>query len=309
MHAHTHDEGAGGHAHSHAPKSFGKAFAIGIALNTGFVAAEAVFGILSNSTALLADAAHNLSDVLGLIIAWAAIGLSRRVPTKHYTYGWRGSSILAALFNAVFLLVAVGGIAWEAITRFSKPEPVMGMTVILVALAGIFVNGFTAFLFASGRKGDINIQGAFLHMAADAAVSLGVVIAAIVIMYTGWEWLDPAVSLGICGVILLSTWGLLGNSLRMSMGAVPGGIDPDAVRSFLEGRAGVSQLHDLHIWPMSTTETALTCHLCMPAGHPGDEFLMEVAHELEHDFNIQHATLQIEISESTMCKLAPDENV
>ena len=309
MRAHTHDEEVGGHAHSHAPKSFGKAFAIGIALNTAFVIAEAVFGVLSNSTALLADAAHNLSDVLGLIVAWAAVGLSRRIPTKRYTYGWRGSSILAALFNAVFLLVAVGGIAWEAILRFSKPEPVMGTTVILVALAGIFVNSFTAFLFASGRKGDINIQGAFLHMAADAAVSLGVVIAAIVIMYTGWEWIDPAVSLGICVVILLSTWGLLGNSLRMSLGAVPRGIDPDAVRSFLEGRIGVSQLHDLHIWPMSTTETALTCHLCMPAGHPGDAFLMEVAQELEHDFNIQHATLQIEISENTLCKLAPDEKV
>jgi cobalt-zinc-cadmium efflux system protein len=307
--AHTHGDTNGGHDHSHAPKSFGKAFAIGITLNTGFVIAEATFGVLGNSTALLADAAHNLSDVLGLVIAWAAVGLSRRVPTARYTYGWRGSSILAALFNAVFLLVAVGGIAWEAILRFAKPEPVAGMTVVFVALVGIFVNGITALLFASGRKGDINIRGAFLHMAADAAVSLGVVIAAAFIIFTGWEWIDPAVSLGICGVILISTWGLLGASLRMSLGAVPSGIDPHAVGEYLRRLPGVSEIHDLHIWPMSTTETALTCHLVMPAGHPGDAFLMDTAHELEHRFKIGHSTLQVEISENTHCVLAPKEAV
>jgi cobalt-zinc-cadmium efflux system protein len=302
-----HDDGH--HSHSHAPKNFGLAFAVGVALNTAFVLVEAVFGVIGNSTALLADAAHNLSDVLGLLVAWAAVGLSRRPPTARYTYGLRGSSILAALFNAMILLVAVGGIGWEAIQRIGQPEPVAETTVIVVALVGIAINGSTAWLFVSGRKEDINIQGAFLHMAADAAVSAGVVIAAIIILYTGWLWIDPAVSLLICVVILWGTWGLLKGSMQMSLDAVPPGIDPSAVRSFLQERSGVAELHDLHIWPMSTTETALTCHLVMPGGHPGDTFILETAHELQRRFKIGHSTLQIETNRETACALAPDEVV
>lgn len=297
------------HSHGHAPKSFGLAFAIGVALNTAFVVVETIFGIFSNSTALLADAAHNLSDVLGLLIAWAAANLSRRAPTPRFTYGLRGSSIMAALFNAMFLLVAVGGIVWEAIQRLSQPEPVESLTVMVVALVGIAINGLTAWMFVSGRKDDINIQGAFLHMAADAAVSAGVVIAAVVIFWTGWLWVDPAVSLAVCVVILWSTWGLLKNSTQMSLDAVPAGIDPAAVSAFLKRQPGVFDIHDLHIWPMSTTETALTCHLVMPHGHPGDAFLMATADALKEQFRIGHSTLQIETSENTQCALAPNEVV
>lgn len=303
-HAHSHD-----HGHSHAPKSFGFAFAAGLALNTGFVVIEAVFGILGNSTALLADAAHNLSDVLGLLVAWAAVGLSRRAPSDRFTYGLRGSSILAALFNAMFLLVAVGAIAWEAAWRFQNPAPVVGPMVIAVALVGIAVNGFTAWLFASGRKDDLNIEGAFLHMAADAAVSAGVVVAAIAIMATGWLWIDPAVSLAICIVILWSTWGLLKNSVRLSLAGVPPGIRTDEVRAFIAARPGVAEIHDLHIWSMSTSEVALTCHAVMPGGHPGDGFLRDLCHDFDHRFGISHATIQIEMSRESGCALAPDNVV
>ena len=307
--AHDGHEHAHGHSHTHSPKSFGFAFAVGVALNTAFVVLEAIFGVIGNSTALLADAAHNLSDVLGLLVAWAAAGLSRRPPTARFTYGLRGSSILAALFNAMFLLVAIGGIGWEAVQRISQPEPVAEMTVIVVALVGIAINGGTAWLFVSGRKDDINIQGAFLHMAADAAVSAGIVIAATIILYTGWLWIDPAVSLVICVVFLWGTWGLLKASTQMSLDAVPAGIDPAAVRTFLQARPGVVEVHDLHIWPMSTTETALTCHLVMPSGHPGDHFILETAHELQHRFKIGHSTMQIETSMATGCTLASEEVV
>lgn len=303
-HTHSHD-----HGHSHTLKSFDSAFAIGFVLNTGFVIVEAIFGILGNSTALLADAAHNLSDVLGLLVAWAAVGLSKRRPSDRFTYGLRGSSILAALFNAMFLLVAVGAIAWEAVWRFQNPAPVVGGMVIAVALVGIAINGFTAWLFASGRKDDLNIEGAFLHMAADAAVSVGVVIAAAVIMATGWLWVDPAVSLAICVVILWSTWGLLKNSVRLSLAGVPPGIRTDEVRAFIAARPGVAEIHDLHIWSMSTSEVALTCHAVMPDGHPGDGFLRELCHDLEHRFGIGHATIQIEMSRESGCALAPDHVV
>jgi len=301
-----------GHAHDHshaAPRTFGIAFAVGTLLNAGFVVIEAVFGFLSNSTALLADAGHNLSDVAGLIVAWIAAILSRRAPTRRYTYGLRSTSILAALFNAMFLLVAIGAIAWEAINRLQHPEPVAGMTVLIVAAAGILINGCTALLFAAGRKGDINIRGAFLHMAADAAVSAGVVVAAGLILLTGWHWLDPAASLAICGVIMWSTWGLLKDAVRMSLDAVPPAIDALEVRSYLEQLDGVARLHDLHIWAMSTTETALTCHLVMPAGHPGDTFLMRAAEDLKRRFSIGHTTIQVEISEATACALSPEEVV
>jgi cobalt-zinc-cadmium efflux system protein len=295
--------GPGGHVH--APANFGAAFAIGIALNTAFVIAEAIFGIASNSMALVADAGHNLSDALGLVVAWVAVILSKRAPSTRFTYGLRGSSILAALFNAVFLLVTVGAIGWEAIQRLLHPEPVGGMTVIIVAAVGIVINGVTAWLFASGRKGDINIRGAYLHMASDAAVSLGVVVAGLVILFTGWTWLDAATSLVISAVIVAGTWSLLRDSMAMSLSAVPPGIDPEAVRRFLEQRDGVIEIHDLHIWPISTTEVALTCHMVMPGGQPGDAYLVELAHHLRDDFGIHHATVQVETEPDVSCALAP----
>lgn len=306
----SHDHGEaihshGAHGHSHAPADFGRAFAIGIVLNVGFVILEATYGFLANSVALLADAGHNLSDVLGLVIAWAAATLSKRPPSERFTYGLRGTSILAALFNALLLLVAIGGIAWEAVQRLLHPEPVHGLTVIAVASAGIVINGLTAWLFMSGRKTDLNVEGAFLHMAADAAVSLGVVIAALIILATGWLWLDPVVSLAIGGVILWGTWRLLRESIALSLGAVPTQIERVAVELYLNALDGVENVHDLHIWPMSTTETALTCHMVIPAGHPGDEFLMQAARNLRDKFGIGHVTLQIETSRSTLCALAP----
>jgi cobalt-zinc-cadmium efflux system protein len=298
-----------GRAHAHAPASFGMAFAVGIGLNLTFVVVEFGYGVLANSVALIADAGHNLSDVLGLVIAWIASVLTRRAPSSRYTYGLGGSSILAALFNAVLLLLAVGAIAWEAVLRLLHPEPVASGIVMIVAAVGIVINGVTAALFASGRKGDLNIRGAFLHMLADAAVSAGVVVAGLVILYTGWLWLDPLASLVIVGVIVWTTWSLLRDSLAMSVAAVPGSIDPQAVRSYLASCAGVAAVHDLHIWPLSTTENALTAHLVFPRGHPGDEFLLTAASELKQRFGIGHTTLQIEISEQTACHLAPDHVV
>jgi cobalt-zinc-cadmium efflux system protein len=293
-----------GPGHAHAPEDFGKAFAFGISLNVTFVVVEAAFGIWGNSLALLADAGHNLSDVLGLVVAWVASVLARRAPTARYTYGMRGSSILAALFNAVFLLLAVGAIAWEAIQRLMHPEPVAGKTVMVVAAIGIVINGASAWLFASGRKGDLNIRGAFLHMLADAAVSAGVVVAGLAILLTGWLWLDPVVSLGIVAVIIWGTWGLLRESLAMSLDAVPSGVEPEEVRRFLEQLPGVASVHDLHIWAMSTTETALTGHLVIPAKRPGDAFLMDTAAALKQRFGIGHVTLQVEAGDAS-CELAP----
>jgi cobalt-zinc-cadmium efflux system protein len=309
-HDHTpkgHAHGPGGHVH--APANFESAFAIGITLNTIFVVVEGIFGYASNSMALMADAGHNLSDVLGLVVAWVAVILSKRAPSPRFTYGLRGSSILAALFNAIFLLVAVGAIGWEAIQRLLHPEPVAGVTVMVVAAVGIFVNGITAWLFASGRNADLNIRGAYLHMAADAVVSVGVVVAGLVIVLTGWAWLDAATSLVISAIIMWGTWGLLRDSMAMSMSAVPAGIDPGAVRGYLEKCAGVVQVHDLHIWPMSTTEVALTCHMVIPAGQPGDEYLMDVAHHLKKDFGIRHGTVQVETDPDSPCALAPDHVV
>lgn len=307
-HAKSHHHGSGA-GHTHAPASFGPAFAIGIALNTTFVIVEAVYGYLGNSTALVADAGHNLGDVFGLLVAWGASVLARRAPTKKYTYGLKGGSILAALFNAMFLLVTVGAIAWESVQRFGAPEPVAGKTVMIVAAVGILINGVTAWLFASGRKGDINIRGAFLHMAADAVVSAGVVVAGAVILYTGWVAIDPIVSLVICAIIIWGTWSLLTDSVRMSLAAVPDSVEAERVRRTIEQMPGVLELHDLHIWPMSTTETALTCHVVMPEGHPGDRFLHDTAHKLAHDFAIGHVTIQIETGRDIACKLAPDEVV
>jgi cobalt-zinc-cadmium efflux system protein len=305
-HDHDHTHGAG---HVHGSADFGRAFAIGISLNLAFVVVEFVYGLLGNSVALMADAGHNLSDVLGLAIAWIASVLGKRPPSSRYTYGLGGSSILAALFNGVFLLVATGAIAWEAILRLAHPEPVASVSVMVVAGIGIVINGLTAWLFASGRKGDLNIRGAFLHMMADALVSLGVVGAGLVILLTGWLWVDPVVSLVIVVVIVWSTWGLLQESLAMSVDAVPSMIDPAGVKAYLEGRSGVTQVHDLHIWSMTTTDNALTAHLVMPGGHPGDDFLMAAATELKRQYGIGHVTLQIEISQETACHLAPDHVV
>jgi cobalt-zinc-cadmium efflux system protein len=302
-HDHAHGGGDG-----HAPARFGRAFAVGVALNLGFVIVEAIFGVLSNSVALLADAGHNASDVLALAVAWLASELIKRPPTARFTYGLRGSSILAALFNAMFLMITVGAISWEAIRRLGAPEPVAGKTVMIVAAIGILVNGVTAWMFAGG-KDDVNLRAAFVHMASDALVAAGVVVAGFAILLTGWIWLDPVVSLAVNAVIVVGTWGLLRDSLGMAMAAAPSDIDPAEVRAFLAGRAGVENVHDLHIWPMSTTEVALTCHLVMPDGHPGDAFLHQLAEDLAKRFRIAHSTVQIEVDPNAACALAPDEVV
>ena len=304
-----HDHAHGGHGHSHAPKSFGRAFAIGAALNLGFVIIEAGYGIASGSMALLADAGHNLSDVLGLLIAWGAATLGKRRPGGKYTYGFRSSSILAAFLNALLLLIAIVVIAVEAIRRFSEPAPVAGGTVMIVAAIGIVVNTATALLFMSGRKGDLNIKGAFLHMAADAAVSAGVVVAGFIIVKTGLTWIDPVTSLVIVGVIAIGTWGLLRDSVNMSLQAAPPGLDPEEIGTFLRGRQGVQEIHDLHVWPMSTTETALTVHLLVPGGYPGDAYTAGVAAALKEKFGIDHATIQIETDPGTPCVLESDKTV
>ena len=304
-HCDTHDH-EHGHGHSHAPKNFGRAFAIGIVLNISFVIAEVVYGLSAHSLALLADAGHNLSDVLGLALAWGATILARRIPSNRFTYGLRSSSIIAALTNAVLLLVVTGGIAWEAILRLNHPTPVAGVTVMVVAAFGILINGVTAWLFMSGSKGDLNIRGAFLHMASDAVISLGVVVAGGLILFTGWLWLDPAMSLIISMVIVFGTWGLFRDSAYLALHGVPEGIEADQVRAYLESVTGVTEVHDLHIWGMSTTEVALTVHLVIPAGHPGDAVMADLSHALQERFQIGHATIQVEHGDTDeQCKLAP----
>ncbi|MEI7871901.1 MAG: cation diffusion facilitator family transporter [Alphaproteobacteria bacterium] len=314
---HAHGAGAHSHAHSHAhhghahgPANYNKAFAIGIVLNTAFVIVEAFYGVMGNSLALLADAGHNLSDVLSLMMAWAAAALAKRRPTERRTYGLRRTSILASLANAILLLVAVGGIVWEAVQRLGKPEPVVETTVIVVALIGIGINAATAMMFMSGRKNDINIQGAFMHMAADAAVSLGVVLAAVAMMYTGWLWLDPATSLVIAIVITVGTWSLLRESVNLALDAVPQGVDRHKVERYLAGQPGVTEVHDLHIWAMSTTEVALTAHLVRPDAAVDDSFLARICHDLRERFGVQHATVQIESGDPRYpCHLAPADTV
>lgn len=294
------------HEHSHAADNYNRAFIIGVVLNTGFVAIEAFYGIFANSLALLADAGHNLSDVLGLLLAWGASILSRRLPTHRHTYGLRRSSILAALFNAIFLLLVTGGIAWEAVQRFFNPHPVVGSVVIGVAAVGIVINTITALMFARDRDRDLNIKGAFLHMAADAIVSLGVVLAGIAILTTGWLWFDPVVSLIIVAVIVYGTWQLLTDSVNLALDGVPPGIELLAVKTYLEGTEGVAEVHDLHIWAMSTTETALTAHLVMPQGCPSDAFLSQISQQLHDLFGIEHSTIQVETGDRNYpCFLAP----
>ena len=306
-HAHGHSHGLGGH-HHHAPAHYDRAFAIGTALNLGFVAVEAVYGVLANSVALLADAGHNLSDVLGLLLAWGAAWLTRRQPTSRHTYGFGSSSILASLLNAVVLLIAVGAIAWEAYGRLLHPQPVEGGTILWVALIGTAINAGTAWLFMGGKDTDLNIRGAYLHMAADAGVSLGVVVAALLIGWTGWLWLDPLVSLVIVVVIVIGTWGLLRESVNLAMAAVPAGIDRAAVEGYLAALPGVTAVHDLHIWGLSTTDTALTAHIVRPGCGTDDDLLKRVARELKDRFGIGHATIQVE-HDGQDCGLAPADVV
>lgn len=294
QHEKPHARGHGSHGHSHAPKDFGRAFLIGIALNAGFVVLEAGAGWITGSLALLADAGHNLSDVAGLLLAWGAAAMARMPPTARRTYGFGRSTILASLANAMLLLLAVGAIAWEAIHRFAAPQPIDGGAVAAVAAAGILVNGFTAWLFFAGRKDDLNVRGAYVHMAADAGVSLGVVIAAITVTLTGWLWLDPAISLLIAIVIAWGTWSLLTESTGLAMDGVPRGVDHGAVEAWLGALPGVTAVHDLHIWALSTTETALTAHVVRPIMAADDGFLRSVADELRIRFAIGHTTIQVE---------------
>jgi cobalt-zinc-cadmium efflux system protein len=295
-HGHDHHHHGHGHHHHHHPEpgNYGRAFALAVGLNTAFVVIEFAYGFIANSTALMADAGHNLSDVLGLLLAWGAAVLAKSAPNGRYTYGLRSSSILAALGNALLLMVACGAIAWEAAHRFADPAPVAGSTVSIVAAIGVLVNGFSAWLFMAGSKGDLNIRGAYLHMAADAAISLGVVISGLAIMGTGWTWLDPLVSLLIVVVIVIGTWSLLRESVQMVMAGVPPSVDAQAVTDFLAKRPGVAEVHDLHIWAMSTTENALTAHIVMPGGYPGDHVIDSIVEQLRHDFAIHHCTLQVE---------------
>lgn len=293
-HDHGHGHGFGHHHHVAPPDGYGRAFALAIGLNLAFVIIEFTYGFIAHSTALMADAGHNLSDVLGLVLAWGAAMLAKSMPSGRYTYGLRGSSILAALGNGLLLMVACGAIAWEAVHRIAEPAPVAGATVSIVAAIGVLVNGFSAWLFLAGSKGDLNIRGAYLHMAADAALSLGVVISGLAIMFSGWTWIDPVVSLVIVVVIVLGTWSLLRESVQLSMAAVPPGVDAGAVRSFLVKQPGVDDVHDLHIWALSTTETALTVHVVMPGGYPGDAAIDAMVAGLQHDFAIHHCTLQVE---------------
>jgi cobalt-zinc-cadmium efflux system protein len=315
-HEHDHDHHHGhhdhdhhhGHHHSHAPATFGTAFAIATVLNIALVIIQASYGVLAHSMALFADAGHNAGDVLALVLAWGSHAISQKHPTERYTYGFRSSSIIAALINATILLVVTGAIAWAALERLFAPQPVAGGTVMVVAALAILINGAAAAALSRGNTGDLNVYGAFLHLVADAAVSAGVVIAGLIILLTGWLWVDPVASLLISGVIVWSTWGLLRDSAKMSLQGVPPQIDPSAVRVYLQTLPAVAEVHDLHIWPMSTTETALTCHLVMPDGDPQHDFLEVVYVGLQQRFGIGHPTIQIERGDRP-CKLSPEHIV
>ncbi|ALE55592.1 cation diffusion facilitator family transporter [Paraburkholderia sp. RL17-368-BIF-A] len=294
-HSHSHDHGHG-HHHHHAPVAgHGFAFALAVALNVAIVVIQAVYGVLAHSTALLADAGHNLSDVLGLLLAWGAVWLATRRPSARYTFGYGSSSILASLANAALLLFACGVIVAEAIDRLMNPAPVAGLAVFVVAAVGMVVNGLSACLFMRGQKEDLNIRGAFLHMAADAGVSAAVAISGLVILYTNWTWLDPLMSLLVVAVVVYGTWGLLRDSVRLALNAVPSGVDVERIRDYLADQPGVEDVHDLHIWALSTTGNALSAHLVMPAGHPGDERLDGIVLALRERFSMQHATLQVDL--------------
>lgn len=302
-----HEHSNKGKNHSDAPSSFGRAFAIGAALNIVFVIIEVGYGIASHSTALLADAAHNTGDVIGLLLAWGAYVLAKKSPSVRYTYGLGSTTILAALANGMLLLIATGAILWEAIQRLTSPAPVEGGTVIIVATIGILINSFAAYLLAKGK--DLNIRSAFWHLAADAGVSAGVVVTGIIILYTGASWADPLASILISFAIVWSTWGLFRDAIRLSLQAVPAGIDMNALRSYLKNLTGIQGVHDLHVWPISTTDTALTVHLVMPI-LPQNDLSHRLAHEVQERFGISHATVQIERpDEARKCHLEPDEIV
>ena len=301
-HAHAH------HGAGHAPDHFGLSFGIAAALNLALVIGEVWYGLAANSLALLADAGHNFGDVMGLLMAWGAIVIADWRPSNRFTYRMHAASILSAFANGAILLLATGAIALEAIRRFSDPQPVASTTVIVVAVLAVAANGISAWLLSRGGKSDLNVRGAFLHMLADAGVSVAVIAAALGIMLTGWQWLDPVASLMISAVILWGTWGLLRESIRLTLNAAPRDIDPHEVRLYLAGLPQVAGVHDLHIWAMSTKETALSCHLVTPQGHPGDDFLQRVAHELHHRFDIGHATLQIELA-AGVCSLQCESTV
>lgn len=294
------------HAHHGAPTT--RAFAWSIGLNTTLVIVQLAVGVFAGSLALIADAGHNLSDILGLLVAWLASVASRWQPTRHLTYGLRATSIWAAVFNAMLILVACGAITWEAIERLRDPAPVDAMPVVWVALLGVVVNGASAWFFHRHAAHDLNAHGAFLHLLGDAGVSFAVVLAAIGIVFTGWHWLDPACSLVVVAVIVWASWRLLRQSAHLALGGVPRQIDPQAVRGFLASQPAITDVHDLHVWAMSTTEVALTVHLVAPSGHPGDDFLRRVTHELDRRFGIHHATIQIERGDHA-CALAPEHVV
>lgn len=305
-----HDHSHSCHHHPHGADATSRALAVGVVLNLGFVLVEIGFGLASNSLSLLADAGHNFSDVIGLLVAWGAILLAKRLPTPRFTFGWQSATILAALANAMLLLVAVGGIAWEAMRRLNRPTAVDEVTIIWVAAVGVIINLGTALMLMKGHKHDLNLRGAFLHMLADAAISVGVVVAGFGMMGTGWRWLDPAISLVIAVVILVGTWVLFRQSLRLSLHGVPENIDPNQVKTYLTSLPEVAEVHDLHIWGMSTTDTALTAHLVVCDTHPGNAFLVKLTEELDRRFGINHATLQIELAgNDAPCKFAPDDVV
>jgi cobalt-zinc-cadmium efflux system protein len=307
-HGHTHRYGTGGH--SHAPAAFGRAFAVGITLNLVYVAAEAFYGIAAHSLALLADAGHNLGDVLSLAAAWGASLLTARLPSARFTYGLGRSSILVALANATTLLIITGGIVWEAVRRLSDPEPAAGVTIMVVAAIGIVINGVTAWMFMAGRESDLNVRAAFLHMAADALVSFGVVLAGGLILLTGWLWLDPAISLVVSVAIIAGTWSLLRASIDLSLDAVPAGIDRTRVENYLTALPGVMEVHDLHIWGLSTTASALTVHLVCTDDARRDILLPQLCVDIRKRFGIGHATIQLETAElARLCELRSDQVV
>ncbi|WP_075358859.1 cation diffusion facilitator family transporter [Caballeronia sordidicola] len=293
--AHGHDH-KGGHHHHHAPQAGqGRTFAIAVALNVVIVIVQAVYGFIAHSTALLADAGHNLSDVLGLLLAWGAVWLGTRKPSERYTFGLGSSSILASLANAALLLFACGAIVLEAVQRLLNPAPVAGLDVFIVATIGLVVNGFSAWLFMRGSKEDLNIRGAFLHMAGDAGISAAVAVSGLVILYTGASWVDPAMSIVLVAVIVAGTWGLGRDAMRLAMAAVPPGVDKPRIEKYLSDLPGVTDVHDLHVWALSTTENAMTAHIVMPAGHPGDVFVDAIVGTLRRDYAMHHATLQVEM--------------
>lgn len=305
-HGHGHHHG---HDHDHAPADFGRAFLVGMALNLAFVAVEVCYGVVAHSMALVADAGHNFGDVLGLGLSWGATALARLKPSKRRTFGFRRSTIVASVANALILLFVTGGIAWESVRRLFEPERPHGAIMVAVAAIGAVVNATSALLFMAGRKGDLNIRSAFLHLASDAALAVGVAAAGVVIMATGWLWLDPAVSIALALTILLGTWSLMRQSMNLMLDAVPENIDPEQVKAFLGALPGVVEVHDLHIWAMSTTETALTAHLVMPANSCEPTFLASACQALHERFDVDHATLQIDPHEAAPCALASDEHV